>query len=286
MTEPYYQIDPSAKKRDPMLLGYVRVSTTEQARQDRTSMKEQERIINGYGMMKDIPSFNTMIFRDPGVSGATPVTERPAGMEILKVARPGDIICASKLDRMFRSAIDALQTAQKLKKAGINLVLLDMGDQPVTSNGMAQCFFTMAAAFAELERVRIAERMADGKRAKVEKGGHIGGLPPYGFEKVGKGRESKLIPNLVEQNVMQTVVRLSTRMTPTQIIRYLRKAGIRPRLGNDWQSVQILRICRHGRRLWPELVNRKNRIKGTFPRVRPPKEIVPSEDGLHETRYM
>lgn len=268
-----------------MLLGYCRVSTAEQAANNRTSMKEQERIVTGFGMMRGIATYDTAFFKDPGVSGATPVDQRPSGAEMLKMARSGDIICASKLDRMFRDSLDALQVSKKLKKEGVELVLLDMGDQPVTSDGMAKCFFTMAAAFATLERERIAERMMDGRRAKAERGGHIGGPPPYGFQKVGTGRDAMLEPDLEEQDIMRQVLRMSGYKSPSRICRTLQLRGIRPRMGARWQSIQIIRIRAHAKDLWPDLA--PHRFKSDAALLRPvPKELTVSPDGAHVTAWM
>ena len=263
-----------------MLLGYVRVSTTEQAASNRTSLSEQERVINGFAMMRGIAGFDTTIFKDPGISGATPLEQRPAGKELLDIAKPGDTVCAAKLDRMFRSAIDALKTAEELKKKGIHLVLLDMGDQPVTSNGMAECFFTMAAAFAQLERTRIAERMRDGRNAKADKGGHIGGPPPYGFSKVGKGRDAMLEPNLEEQALMEQVLAWSRYRRPAEIIRMLTRRRLFARNGKPFVEGQIVRIRKHARLLWPNPRDEGRKRSG---KSKAPPVVTHSEDGQHTT---
>ena len=39
----------------------------------------------------------------------------------------GDAIISPKLDRLFRSALDALQVVENLKKRGVALHLLDLG---------------------------------------------------------------------------------------------------------------------------------------------------------------
>ena len=41
--------------------------------------------------------------------------------------KKGDIVIAPKLDRLFRSALDALQVVEDLKKRGVSLHLLDLG---------------------------------------------------------------------------------------------------------------------------------------------------------------
>lgn len=227
-----------------MFVGYTRVSTVEQAGPDRTSLKDQEQKIRGFAMMSGVDAFECHIFRDGGVSGATPLENRPAGAELLSSLSSGDIVVASKLDRMFRSALDALATAKHFKKIGVDLILLDMGTSPVTKDGMAECFFTMAAAFAQLERVRIAERMADGRKAKKAKGGHLGGQAPYGFRVEGKGLEATLVPDEEEQAKVEKIRELLRYYRkPYRVKKALAKKGILTRAGTPFSLIQILRIA-------------------------------------------
>ena len=121
---------------------------------------------------------------------------------MLAVLRPGDLVVVAKLDRLFRSAQDALETVEALRKRGVALVIADMGSDPVTENGVSKLFFTMLAAFAEFERGRIAERVADGRRSKRAAGGFIGGQAPYGWRVVGQGRGATLEPDPVEAAVV------------------------------------------------------------------------------------
>ncbi len=46
--------------------------------------------------------------RPPGVSGPVPVAERLQGGALFAALRKGDVVIAPKLDRLFRSALDAL----------------------------------------------------------------------------------------------------------------------------------------------------------------------------------
>ena len=234
-----------------MMLGYARVSTQEQASSDRASLKEQERVIKGVAMTRGVTGFDLVMFSDPGVSGAIPLQHRPAGRQLLNTAKKGDVVCASKLDRMFRTASDALVTAEQMKKAGIDLILFDLGSDSVTGNGMSKFFFTMAGAFAELERGKIAERMAMGREGKKARLGHIGGDAPYGFRKVGIGRDARLEPNLDEQAVIEAAHRLRHNRKAHSVAVDLNKMGFRSRAGGEFQALQVVRMLRNSR----ELVN-------------------------------
>ena len=226
-----------------MILAYLRVSTSEQASKHATSLQAQEQVCRGVAMTRGSTGFDVQIFSDPGVSGSIRMHERPAGKELLDIAQKGDVIVAAKLDRMFRSASDALVTAEKLKERGIHLILFDLGADPVTANGMAKCFFTMASAFAELERFRISERMETGRQQKREKKGHLGGVAPYGFKVVGEKRESKLEPVEDEQPILREILELAKdEHTSWHITNMFRDKGYKNRVGKPFECFQIKRI--------------------------------------------
>ena len=231
-----------------MILGYCRVSTTEQAADNRTSMNEQERVIRGIAMVRGVDKMDVTIYSDPGISGAVPLRFRPEGKKLLADMKAGDCVVASKLDRMFRAASDALACAEQMKELGVALILVDMGADPVTGNGMAKCFFTMAAAFAELERNTIAERMSSGKAAKRARGGHTGGEAPYGIRIVGHGRDARIEMDEREQEIVALVARLRKRGESLSTIqRRLTRDGFKTRTGKDFQIVQVARIAKYAR---------------------------------------
>ena len=113
--------------------GYIRVSTDKQASEGE-SLGVQQRQLEGYAMQNGWTI--DRVFREEGVSGSVPVMERPASTEMMEAAKAGDIIIAAKLDRMFRSALDALQTVELLRKRGVSLHLLDLGGD-VSGNGLS-----------------------------------------------------------------------------------------------------------------------------------------------------
>lgn len=183
------------------IYGYVRVSTNEQAKGQ--SLAEQERRINGAAMINGQEV--TWTYSDSGVSGSVHLANRAAGKDLLEVMQKGDTVIVSKLDRAFRSAADALTTAELWKKKGFNLIVSDMGPEPITGNGAAKMFFGMLALVAEFERDRITERVMEGKKAKRAKGGYLGGARPYGYSVSGEGKEAALVPIPQEQAVIRLI---------------------------------------------------------------------------------
>lgn len=228
-----------------MLLGYARVSTVEQAADNRYSLKSQEKIIRGYAMAKGFNQFETAVYVDPGVSASIPLRLRPDGKRLLEDAKSGDTIIASKLDRMFRSAADALNMVEIFKEKNINLVLFDLGSEPINSSGIAQFFFTVIAAVAQLERTMIKERMLGGKKAKKAKGGHVGGKTPYGYRVIGSGREARLEPVEEEQKVIAAVKTLlddRPYLSVAYTSQCLLNEGMKSRNGKPFHPMQVSRI--------------------------------------------
>jgi DNA invertase Pin-like site-specific DNA recombinase len=184
-----------------MIYAYTRVSTIEQA--SGSSLGEQLSKAKGAAMM--MGSEVDQAFIDTGVSGSTALRERPAGNRLLDTAKHGDIIIVAKLDRIFRSAADALTMVEELKDRGIDLIVIDMGLEPVTRNGASKMFFGMMACVAEFERSRIKERQAEGMKAKRAKQGFIGGKRPFGYQIQGDGKDAVLVEDPAEQSALKMI---------------------------------------------------------------------------------
>ena len=226
-----------------MILSYARVSTVEQAADGTTSIAEQVRKNKAIADLRGASSYDFTSYVDEGVSGSIPLAARPKGSEMLAEAAKGDVIVAAKMDRLFRSASDALNTAESLKARGVDLILVDMGTTPVTENGTAKMFFGMLALVAEFERGRIAERMNDGRRGKRQRSGHLGGVAPYGYRVVGAKRESRLEPVPEEQPVLQEALDLAKRqLSSWKITKLLNEKGYKNRSGVPFECYQVKRI--------------------------------------------
>ena len=117
--------------------------------------------------------------------------------------RHGDTVIAAKLDRMFRSALDALNVATKLRNEGVALHLLDLGGD--INDGLGKTFFIIASAFAEAERDRTRERISEVKRDQRSRGRYLGGKPPFGFT---AGPDGSLVPVAEQQKALARMQRL------------------------------------------------------------------------------
>ena len=191
--------------------GYCRVSTAKQAAEGE-SLDVQRRQIEGYAHMHGLALEEIVV--EEGVSGSVPVAERPAGGPLFAKLAKGDVVIAPKLDRLFRSALDALRVVEELKARGVKLHLLDLGGD-IAGNGLSKLFLTIAAAFAEAERDRIRERIGQVKADQKARGRYLGGKVPFGFR---RGETGELVPHEGEQEVIREIVALRAQGKPLRAI--------------------------------------------------------------------
>ena len=129
-----------------MLIGYVRVSTTEQ------NMALQQAALEAVG--------GTRLFTDTA-SGAR--AERPGLIEALKECRSGDTLVVWKLDRLGRSLPHLVETVRDLVARGVGFQSLQENIATTTSGG--KLIFHLFAALSEFERDLIRERTQAGLAA-------------------------------------------------------------------------------------------------------------------------
>ncbi|MFZ6765238.1 recombinase family protein [Pseudoroseomonas sp. WGS1072] len=194
------------------VVGYCRVSTVQQADAGE-SLLVQQRQIEGWCHMAG--QTLSEVFVERGVSGSLPLAERPEGSRLWTSLRAGDTVVVAKLDRLFRSALDALQAVEALKQRGVHLVLLDLGGD-ISGNGLSRLFLTIAAAFAEAERDRIRERITQVKRDQRGRGRYLGGKVPFGFRPTAEGG-LEAVPE--EQAVIATACQLRSKGASLRAIR-------------------------------------------------------------------
>jgi DNA invertase Pin-like site-specific DNA recombinase len=106
---------------------------------------------------------------------STRITHRPELENVRKVARRGDTIVITKVDRLARSLLDLITIANELRADGIELEVLTgtfNRDDP-----MGEAFFQMTGVFAQLERDLIQQRTREGLQAARARG-RVGGRKP------------------------------------------------------------------------------------------------------------
>jgi DNA invertase Pin-like site-specific DNA recombinase len=214
------------------VIGYARVSTEEQA--DGTSLAEQRRKIAGLAMSAGLDGLEQV--EDAGVSGATPIFGRPAGSRLANLRR-GDVVIVAALDRLSRDLIDALTVIRDWEAAGVRLIINGYGEctGPQAQGSTGRLVIEVMAVFAGHERRLLKERQREGQAAKRKEGGHIGGVPPFGYRKVGAGRAARLEADPVQQAALATMRALAAERMASRAI----AAAVRERHGIPVSHVTV-----------------------------------------------
>ena len=139
-----------------MKVGYARVSTVDQ------NLDLQIHALNAAGC--------NVIYKDEGVSAVAP--DRPEFKAALARLGPGDTLVIWKMDRAFRSLINALNVLEDLEKRGVEFQSLT--EQIDTTTAMGRFVYQLRNAFSELERALISERTKAGMAAAIARGAAVG----------------------------------------------------------------------------------------------------------------
>ena len=128
---------------------YLRVSTQEQSMEGH-SLPMQEARLRNYCAMRGLTIVDMLI--DAGVSGGIALEDREGGQRMLALVKAGAVshIVALKLDRLFRSCVDCLQTTEQWDKKGLALHLVDIGGQAVDSSSAMGRFVPVQVMTTEI----------------------------------------------------------------------------------------------------------------------------------------
>lgn len=140
-----------------MKFGYARVSKTEQC------LEVQIQKLKAAGCDE--------IFMEKA-SGAK--NDRKELLRMQDKLRKGDIVCVVRLDRLGRRMMKLIELINEFKEKGIEFESLENSLNTATPMGML--LFNMCAAFSEMERELIRERVIAGLEMARQKG-RIGGRP-------------------------------------------------------------------------------------------------------------
>ena len=140
-----------------MKFGYARVSKTEQC------LEVQIQKLKAAGCDE--------IFMEKA-SGAK--NDRRELMRMQDKLRRGDIVCVVRLDRLGRRMMKLIELINDFKEKGIDFVSLENSLDTQTVTGML--IFNIFAAFSEMERELIRERVIAGLEIAHQKG-RYGGRP-------------------------------------------------------------------------------------------------------------
>lgn len=178
---------------------------------------------------------------DAATTGSKPMLERDEGRKLWALVQPGDKIVWAKLDRAFRSVVDAAQTMAILQQKGVAFHSLDLGLD--TSTPIGRCVLTILAAFAELELEFIRQRTRDGLRAKRREGRPYSRHAPIGWRKIGRKGESYYLPDDTEREQVKQMVAMRQGGHSLESITLAMRGVCRPN-GYAWNINSVTRALK------------------------------------------
>ena len=150
------------------VIGYLRVSTEEQARSGLGLEAQQERIASEATRR----GWTVRWIVDDGYTAAT--LDRPGITDALASLRAHDVdaLVVAKLDRLSRSLLDFAGLMAQAQTERWELIALDLGEDTSTPQG--QLMANVMASFAAYERELIRQRTRDALAALKNRGVRLG----------------------------------------------------------------------------------------------------------------
>lgn len=219
-------------------VGYVRVSSQEQATHG-VSVEAQIEAVRSYARLRGLELVDVLV--DAAVSGGQALEERPAGSQLLALVKKRKVqaVITTKLDRLFRSAVDCLATTQAWDQTNVALHLIDMGGQTLdTSTATGRLFLTVLAGCAELERNLVAERTKAALRYKSSKGERVSRFAKIGF----RHEQNHVVKDDQEQEALTMIHKLhAAGYKSSKIAGVLNERGVKAR-GSRWHAATVTRV--------------------------------------------
>ena len=165
------------------VIGYVRVSTEDQAREG-VSLPAQREQIGAFCKARRWELVE--VFADEGASGKS--MDRPGLQEALSAleGHRADILVVTKLDRLSRKVRDILELVEEVF-ADNGAELASIGESIDATTATGRFVLQTFAALAQLERELISERTT-AALAHVKREGRYLGRVPFGKGRDGEGR--------------------------------------------------------------------------------------------------
>jgi len=225
------------------VVGYVRVSTNEQA-ENGVSLAAQKQKIRTY--CKGNGWQCIAVVRDDGYSAKD--LKRPGLQQILdevasKTRRFSGIV-VTKLDRLTRSVRDLVRLTDLADKHKVALVSIQEAVDTSTATG--KLFRAIVTSISKWERGIIGERTREALGHKRQNGERIGAIP-YGFKLAGDG--THLMPVPAERKVLKRISRERRRgMSYDLIADGLNADRIRTKRKRRWYAATVRSVWLTARR--------------------------------------
>lgn len=238
----------SSKNNPARLVGYIRVSTEEQAR-DGLSLDTQRERLTAYAAAHR--AVLVSVEADNGLSGSIAPERRPGLARALARVRRGeaDGIAVVKLDRLSRSTRHILDLLDAAQKAEWRLVSVE--ESLDTRTAVGEFTTTILAGLAQMERKLIGERTREAMRQIAREGRARSGRLPFGYRtranpeatQAVAGDRSPLVENTEEQRLLGRMLNLRGRgLGARRIARAMNAESRNPRTGREWTPSTVQKL--------------------------------------------
>lgn len=218
----------------PKAIGYVRVSTEQQA-SDGVSLEAQREKIEAFARLYEYDLI--AVIEDAGASAKT--LDRDGLTEALARLESGEAgaLIVAKLDRLTRSVKDL---GELLETHFTRFSLVSVGEQIDTSTAAGRLVLNVLMSVAQWEREAIGERTKTALQHKKAQGQRVGSIP-YGYRLGSDG--ATLEADAAEQEVVQAVLKYRAAGLGLRLIcQRLEKDGFTARSGGTFFPQTVARI--------------------------------------------
>ncbi len=228
-------------KSDLRAVGYVRVSTQEQATEG-FSLNAQEKAIRAFCAAKGWKLLK--VYRDSGLSAYRAV-RRPA-YEAMKAAIDSwDVVVIWKLNRLHRTMRGFVQDALELKELGKDIA--SVTESIDTSSALGKLVYHLLGALSEFESDQTSERVRFAFREKFETDSKAWfSRPPLGYRmvreegQVKKGGRLVVVPE--EAEIVRAIFLKALEMPTTQMVRWAREEGLAGKMHGKLAQPTLIHI--------------------------------------------
>lgn len=219
------------------VIGYVRVSTDEQATSG-VSLAAQAEKVRAYAALYDLELVE--LIEDAGASAKS--LDRPGLQRALAMLEKGeaDGIVIAKLDRLTRSVADMATLIDRYFAEKRGKSLFSVADSIDTRTAAGRMVLNILCSVSQWEREAIGERTRDALRHKARRG-EVYNHAPLGFEAV----EGRLVEVAEEMRAVDEVRRLAAAGASLRTIcRAMEAAGFKTKRGGTWRPSTVQAILR------------------------------------------
>lgn len=227
-------LNPEMAEKNNRAIAIVRVSTSEQAHEDRFSIPHQKSHIADDCMKRNLDLIHVFEFVQSGAKVLSgPSKERDKVIRFIKEHEISYVI-VHELDRLARSMLDVLLFVDYLDKKGVKFISVHDNFDSSTMQGMMQ--MQMLAVFAEYFRKQLAAKVIGGMIERARKGLPLGKRPigyrigPNGYEIIPE--EAQLVKQIFDMYINQNIGLRG-------IADELNKLGIKSRNSNLWSHATV-----------------------------------------------